>query len=272
MLRKITSLTSFLSFVITLITSVVLYVVPQGRVAYWADWHLLGLSKTQWGDIHITVGTLFVVVLLIHVWLNWKPITAYMKNQAREMVVMTKPMIVSVAVTLFVAVGTLLHLPPMQQVLDLSAAIKDGAVETYGNPPYGHAELSPFNKFCGFLGYDPAEALAVLKKAGYGEAVTLETTVKDIAASKGVSPQQMLNDIRAGLGGDPFAALPASPPEGTGRLSLADLSASFGLPIDDVIARLAAKSIAATPEMSMKEIAGKNGMSPKDVYGALRTK
>lgn len=270
MLRKITSLTSFLSFIITLFTSVVLYIVPQGRVAYWADWHLMGLSKTQWGDIHITVGTLFVVVLLIHVWLNWKPIVAYMKNQARELVVMTRPMIISALITLFVTVGTLLHLPPMQQVLDFSESIKNAATETYGNPPYGHAELSPLNKFCGFLAYDANDALAVLKKAGYGQDITLDTPIKEIARTKGVSPQQVLNDIRAGLGGNPFASLPASPPEGTGKLALTDICSTFGLPMNEVIAKLGTQSITAAPDMTMKEIAKNNGVSPKDVYNALR--
>lgn len=270
MLRKITSLTSFLSLAITLFTSVVLYIVPQGRVAYWADWHFLGLSKDQWGDIHITVGTLFLVVLFIHLWLNWKPITSYMRNQAREMVVMTKPMVISLLLTLFVTVGTLLHLPPMQQVLDLGASIKDAAVKTYGSPPYGHAELSPLRKFCGFLGLDAEDALAALHKAGYGAAVTIDTPIKEIARMKGVSPQQVLDDIRGMLGGDPFAALPVSPPEGTGRLKLSDLAQSFGLPMDDVLARLAARSMTADPAMSMKDIAQKNSVTPKDVYNALR--
>lgn len=272
MLRKVTSLTSFLSFIVTLFTSVVLYIVPQGRVAYWADWHFLGLSKEQWGDTHITVGTLFLIALIIHIWLNWKPIMAYMKNQAREMVVMTKPMIISAVLTLFVFAGTLVGLPPMQQLLDLSAHIKDSAVETYGNPPYGHAELSPLKKFCGFLGFDADQALTALKKKGYGDSITLETSVKDIAAAKRVSPQQVLNDIRAALGGDPFAALPATPPEGTGRLKLADICTSFGLPLDEAVAKLAAASIVATPDMNMKQIGAKNGLNPKEVYDALRVR
>ncbi|QJB55424.1 DUF4405 domain-containing protein [Pseudodesulfovibrio sp. zrk46] len=271
MLRKITSLTSFISFIVTLITSVVLYVVPQGRVAYWADWHLMGLSKEQWGDIHITVGTLFLVMLFIHLWLNWKPIMSYMKNKSREMVVMTAPMIISVLLTLFVAVGTLFHLPPMQQLLDLGASIKDAAAETYGNPPYGHAELSPLKKFCGFLGFDAKEALAALQQAGY-EGVTLESRIVDIAASKGVSPQQVLNTIRGALGGDPFAGLPAMPPEGTGKLRFADLCTSFGLPLDDALSKLASLSIQADGDMTMKEIGNKNGISPKEVYNALRAK
>lgn len=271
MLRKVTSLTSFLSLIITLFTSVVLYIVPQGRVAYWADWHFLGMSKTQWGDTHITVGTLFLVMLCIHIWYNWKLIVSYMKNKAREMVVMTKPMIISVVLTIFVFGGTLAGLPPMQQILDFGESIKDAATQTYGNPPYGHAELSPLKKFCGFLGFDANKALAALKSKGYGDSVTLQTPIKDIAASKGVSPQQVLDDIRAALGGDPFAALPAAAPEGTGKLKLADICKSYGLPGDEAVARLAAKNIKADLTMSMKQIASKNSMNPKDVYSALRS-
>jgi len=210
-------------------------------------------------------------MLFIHLWLNWKLITAYMKNHARELVVMTKPMIVSLLLTVFVTVGTLFHLPPMQQLLDLSASIKDAAVETYGNPPYGHAELSPLKKFCGFLGYDANDALVALNQAGYND-ISLDSRIVDIAAVKGVSPQQVLNDIRGVMGGDPFAALPDSPPEGTGRLKFVDLCKSFGLPVQDALAVLASQFIIADQTMSMKQIAQKNGMDPKDVYRALRTK
>jgi hypothetical protein len=39
-IRRIKSLTALLSFILLTITVVVLYIEPQGRVAYWADWHL----------------------------------------------------------------------------------------------------------------------------------------------------------------------------------------------------------------------------------------
>jgi len=270
MLRKITSLTALWSFIVTLITSVVLYVVPQGRVAYWADWHFLWLSKDDWSNILITVGTLFLIALLLHIWLNWKPIMAYMKNKAHEMT-MTPSMAISLVLTLFVTVGTLFGLPPMKQLLDLSASIKDGAIEIYGNPPYGHAEQSPLKKFCGYLGMDVNDALSALYKAGYPESVTGETEIREIARLKGVSPQQVFNDMRGANSGDPFAALPPTAPEGTGKLKLADLCASFGLPVDDAIAKLAAKGITATADMNLKTIAGNHNMNPREVYQALRS-
>ncbi|WP_319541920.1 DUF4405 domain-containing protein [uncultured Pseudodesulfovibrio sp.] len=265
-MRKITSLTGLLSFLITLLTSVILYIVPEGRVAYWADWHMLGLTKTQWGDIHTTVGTLFLVVMFLHIWLNWKPLMAYMKNRAREFVVMTVPMIISLALTLFVIIGTLLGLPPMQQLLDFSAEIKEEATTTYGNPPYGHAETSPLIKFCGFLGLDATKAVETLHAAGYDSTINEQTLIKDIARSRGTSPQQVYDTIRSGQNVDVYASMPAVPPAGTGKLKVADICKTYGLDVEDVLAKLKAAGMDATPESSFKSLADQYGGTPKDVY------
>lgn len=270
MIRKITSLTSLVSFIVTLVTSVVLYVVPHGRVANWADWTLLGMTKDDWGGVHTTVGTLFILALLLHMWLNWKPLMAYMKNRARKLTVMTAPMLISLALTAFVFAGTLLGLPPMKQLLDYSTDIKESAVETYGNPPYGHAEESSLKKFCGYLGFDLDAAMAALEQAGYTLDKGAESAIQDIARSKNASPQQVFDDIRNALGGDPFSSLPASPPEGLGKLKLADVCATFGLDMDEAVKRLEAKSFAPEPDLSIKEIAAKAGAMPRDVYAALR--
>ena len=69
-IRKITSLVAALAFVVMVLTSFVLYIVPQGRIAYWAGWKFLGLSKTQWGDIHINTGILFLLALVLHTYYN----------------------------------------------------------------------------------------------------------------------------------------------------------------------------------------------------------
>ena len=60
-IRRMTSLTAALSFIILFVTIVVLYIVPQGRVAYWADWRLWGMTKEQWGNIHLNIGLLFLL-------------------------------------------------------------------------------------------------------------------------------------------------------------------------------------------------------------------
>jgi hypothetical protein len=101
------------SFVLLILTSIILYIEPQGRVAYWSDWRLWGLSKTQWGDLHLNLGALFLLAGIFHLVYNWKAITAYLKDKARQLRIFTANFNLAVAVTLFVAAGTLLDIPPM---------------------------------------------------------------------------------------------------------------------------------------------------------------
>jgi hypothetical protein len=272
MFRKITSLTALLSFIVTTITSVILYIVPEGRVAYWADWHFLGMTKSQWGDVHTTVGTLFLVALLLHIWLNWKPLMNYMKNRAREMVVMTGPMIVSFLLVIMVFAGTLFGVPPMSTLLEYGAQIKEQATATYGNPPYGHAETSPLKKFCGFLGLDVNMAVTALHEAGFDASINENSLIKDIARSRGVSPQYVYDVIRAKQGGDPFSMMPAQPPEGTGKLTVAVVCKTYGLEPEEVLARLKGAGIDATPESTFKSLAGEHDMSPRDIYLIVKGK
>jgi len=79
-IRKIASLTAALSFIVMLLTNIILYIVPQGRIAYWADWRLWNLTKEQWGNIHINTGILLLTALGFHIYYNWKPILSYLKD------------------------------------------------------------------------------------------------------------------------------------------------------------------------------------------------
>lgn len=54
---------------------------------------------------------------------------------------------VAFAVSVLTVTGTLFTVPPFSWVLDVNTAIKDAGAEKYGEPPYGHAELSSLNTF-----------------------------------------------------------------------------------------------------------------------------
>ena len=76
------SLRAFVAFLVTWsfavlgVTGLVLYVVPQGRVAFWTHWSLLGLGKTDWGNVHMLFGGVFIVTGILHLYFNWKPFTS----------------------------------------------------------------------------------------------------------------------------------------------------------------------------------------------------
>lgn len=274
-LRRVVSLTALLLSPFVLLTSVILYIVPQGRVAYWADWRLWGLSKEQWGALHINIGLLFLIALLLHVYYNWKPITLYLKNKAKKVRVFTAEFNVALILVAACLVGTYMMLPPFSTILDINARFQAAGAQKYGEPPYGHAELSSLKTFTRQMGIDLLAAQTALKDAGI-VVDDVSASIKDIAGRNNLSPQQVYLIIRPLAAGDITGAtetgglMPASPPPGLGNLTVNKVIQRYNLKPDAVAQALSAENIAFTPEMKLKEIAAKSGVGPIDVYVVLR--
>jgi hypothetical protein len=273
-IRKITSLTASLSFVLMVITSVVLYIVPQGRVAYWADWHLLGLTKTDWGNIHINLGVLFLISLFLHIYYNWKALISYLKNKTKQIKVFTPDFNLALAITLAVAAGTYVMAPPFSWVMLLNDHFKDSGAEKYGEPPYGHAELSSLKTFANKLNLDLEKSMKLLNQAGY-RVTDSALTLKTISEQNDIPPQQVYETIKAASVNTidmskNDTALPESPRFGTGRLTLADFCTKYGLNNKQIVRELKTQAINASEELTLKTIADQNSLSPIDLYERIK--
>lgn len=270
MSRKIISLTILIAFLLLAISSIILYIVPEGRVAYWSNWTILGLSKLQWGNLHITSGFLFIILSIWHIVLNWKCIVNYMKKSAEKNIKSPMPLLIALLLNAFIFGGTLLGWQPMKQVLNWNGDIKKYQVDKHGNPPYGHAELSSLESFCGFLGLDVDEVISKLKEKQLKGKIDKEAVIIDIAKANNMTPQRLYEIIQASISGNPFQMLPAKAPEGTGMLTLNQLCSTYALPLDSVIVKLKANNINATGEQTIKEIGQLHDMHPHKVYELLR--
>ena len=269
-IRKITSLTALLSFSLLILTAIILYVVPQGRIAYWSDWRLWGLTKTQWGNIHIILGSLLLLSISLHVYYNWKPVVSYLKNKAKQLKVFTPEFNVAVVITAVFIVGTYIYLPPFSWIIDWSTSIKDAAAVRYGEPPYGHAELSTLKTFAGKVKLELDESMKNLKKAGIRVAAENQTLL-EIARINHLSPQQVYSAMKPKeVSARPNKLLPDSPPGGIGRRTIADICNSYNLNIPAIMRGFAREKIEVSADMSLKSIAAENSLSTFDVYEILK--
>ena len=273
-IRKITSLTASLAFILMVLTSIVLYIVPQGRVAYWADWRLWGLTKTDWGNIHINLGLLFLIALFLHVYYNWAPLISYLKDKAKRIKVLTPEFNVALVITGVFIVGTAFLWPPFIWVMDLNNHFKDNGAEKYGDPPYGHAELSSLKTFTKKMNLDLEKSMGLLKQAGY-PVESGEMTLETIGRKYDIPPQKIYQTIKpaeiALVQVDATTInLPDSPPPGTGNLSLADFCARYNLNRKLVVPGLKTLGITATAEATLKDIATRNDTSPIDIYEKIK--
>lgn len=188
--RRIVSLTSLLSFIVTVLTSVVLYIIPYGQVAYWNNWTLAGLTKNQWVDLHVNVGFLFLAVLIFHLFINWRKITTYLTSRNREFKLFTKEFNTSLLITTLFMAGTYLEIPPFSSIIQFSKAIKTSSAKTYGMPPYGHAEFSSLKKFSQMTNQNLKQGILNLRQAGF-KINGPQQKLKTIADANGISPRQV---------------------------------------------------------------------------------
>ena len=81
--RAFISLLATFSFVTLAVTGVILYITPPGRSANWTNWTFWTLTKQQWIGLHICFSTLFLIVSVLHIWLNFKPLINYFVNKTQ---------------------------------------------------------------------------------------------------------------------------------------------------------------------------------------------
>ena len=273
-IRKITSMTMLLSLVVLILNSVILYVVPEGRVAYWADWKFFGLTKGDWSAQHTTVGFLFLLAGLLHIYFNWKPILAYMKNKARQVKVFTGSFNVALVLTAIFVIGTYYNIPPMSTILEISESAKDNASDTYGEPPYGHAESSSLKMFTKRENLDLEKSIKLLQEAGIAINGP-QDTLKDLANTSERSPQQIYEIIKPAVMAAESsqkaetAGFPDAPESGWGKKKLSEACDEYGLDLTRTIDGLTAKGLVAEAEMNIKEIAAANDIDPMGVFEAL---
>ncbi len=268
-LRRVTSLVLLIDFLLMTTTFIVLYIVPAGRIANWADWRLWGLSKDQWSAIHTNLGTLFLIAIIFHIYVNWKPIIKYLKNKKNDLTFINKDSIIALIITIVVILGTYYKTPPLSSFLNYSASIKDHAAITLGDPPYGHAELSSLKTFVKKVNINLEKSLELLEQKNI-EVSDVEMTLKDIANENKISPQDIYNYILPAKVIITTIGLPDVQPDGLGKRLLADLCQEYNLVIKKVVSLLKEKGLEVNESQTMKEIANQNETTPDKLYEMIR--
>ena len=266
-MKKITSLSLGLSFLIMTYTGIMLFLCPHGRVAYWSDWHLLGLSKNQYGDIHTTSMVTMLLFGILHIYYNWKPIVSYIKDKTKKVSFTKKEFLIALGINIFFVVGTLTLIQPFKAFLNFEKNIKDSWSVEYGEPPYGHAEQTKLTVFCRKMNIDIESAKSKLnnKKIIFKENDTLLT----ISKNNNLSPSDILNTIKGNFNSKKHTNknLPAR----LGRKTLEELNQSGNIDLDKSLKILKLNGLKDISNNSrIKDIADELDTTPYEIYKMIK--
>jgi hypothetical protein len=261
MIKKIISLTLAWTFLVSTISGLVLFISPPGRIAYWANWNIIGFTKTQWAQLHITTTLLIVFIVIWHLYYNWKPFTSYMKNKITKAFSATKELIISLAIVLVIVTGSFTQVPPFNWIVNLSDYISEEWEVNYGTPPYNHAELDTLKIFTKRLNINFDIASSKLNKNGikFNEHDILLT----IAIENNLSPQDIYRMIDTNNGIE--HNIKKLEGAGLGKKTLSQVCTLRGLNIEHVLQLFKEQGISGYSDDKFKDIALKNNVTPTDL-------
>ncbi len=261
--QRVISLTALLSFIILTISSGVLYFLPDRRYTSWGDWSFLGLDKAQWDNIHITIGILFIVVIIWHIYYNWKPIKTYLKVK-KDLKIFTKEFNFSLLIVTIFMIGTITMTFPIKIFVNLGNGIKSKNAYSMPNPPFEYAQEARFKDFCTILNIDTNSALKKLKNSNI-KVVSKSQKIMDIAKSNHTSSQKIYEIIKS----NKTSSLPNSLPIGLAQRTLATLNSEYGLNISKAISYLKNQGIEINKDSKFKRVTNRYNLHPAELYAML---
>ena len=264
-LRRFTSFVMLFSFVIMSISGIVLFFVPQGKVAYWIDWKFLGLSKAQYSDIHVSFMILFLVFGAIHIYLNWSAIVNYLKDKSRKISFKKTEFLLSLFICVVFFLGALYHFQPFKAYFDFETNLKNSWIKGLDyQPPYGHAEESSLKVFCKRMSIDLDEAMEILNKKGI-KVESANETLKEIAKKNNTTPMNVYIAIKMLKKSDKSTLS-----YGIGKKTMKELALEGVINFEKARKHLKEKGIEVKPDDTLKSVAEKLNTTPTVLLDELK--
>lgn len=190
-LRSFTSLLVSFSGLAMIISGLILYIMPEGRVAYWADWRLIGLGKEQWGTMHTCLSFIFFFAAGFHLYYNWRTLLSHMKDRIKRSFALRKELIAALLLSAICLHGSIVGYAPFTSVMGLGKTIKKTWYAGQDvHPPFPHAELMPLKQLAKRIDFSLEGALEHLREKGL-PATSGDVTLKELTATGDRSPAQI---------------------------------------------------------------------------------
>ncbi|GAB6045128.1 DUF4405 domain-containing protein [Caminibacter profundus] len=257
-MRKWIDLFLFYSTLIIIISGIVLYIMPHGRVAYFTGWKFLGIDKDGWDNLHVIFGFFLVIVAVWHIVFNWRVLKKYLFQ---------KESIFALLIIALVSIGTIKNIQPFKSVSDLEEYIKNSWEVSKSEIPIAHGELLSLEEFCAKLNIPLNEAIKKLKEKGVQ--FNVNETLKEIANKNNLTPDKVYEIIKPKKNSN-SQNVKFIPGSGIGRMSLDDFCKKYSCDANEAIKILKAKGINAKKTQTLREIAFSNNLTPVDIAEMIK--
>ncbi|MBN2366232.1 MAG: DUF4405 domain-containing protein [Calditrichaeota bacterium] len=250
-------------WLILIITGIVLYFAPAGRIANWVQWRFLGLTKDEWQAVHTIFAFAFIITGAFYLYYNWVIFWSYIKRRLQEGMRMRRELVSSSLLIFFVLTLVIAGVPPFKSIMDFGEYLSDSWASESTEPPIPHAELMTLAEYAQKTNGNVIELMRNLEKAGIQQ-VDSSIQLEKLAELNGLSPQQLIEKVRD----THSSAVPML--AGYGRRTVSDIADELGIDISVARERLAQQGISFEQQELIKDMAERNNILPLDIVKIMR--
>lgn len=275
-LRSFTGFSLVISTIIMSWSGFILYVAPPGRIANWGTWRLMLFTKAEWQALHTIFSYLFFILFIIHLFfVNWKAFLTYFRSKVRAGLNRKWELASAVILSTVVFIGTLDYWTPFGPVMVFGDKVRESWGNKIETPPVVHMEDYTLDSLSASFGGIPSDELM---KQLIDKDVKVEGTdisLEIIARENNTTPAaiyKILESIyspsgkgtggREGTGG-------GGNPSGYGRYTIKSIAESSGREPSALLLKLKEQGIEADENTTVRAIADRMGITPKEVYDML---
>ena len=276
MKRKVSfNLRSFISFSLVISTIImswsgfILYVAPPGRIANWGTWKLMLFTKTEWQALHTIFSYLFFILVIVHLFfVNWKTFLTYFKSKLRAGLNKKWELVTATLLTVIIFIGTVHSWTPFGPIMTFGEKVKGSWESKFSAPPILHMELYTLEKLA--LEFDTIAPEKLIKTLNENNITVarVNITLNEIAVENNTTPAAIY-EILSLKYKKHSGTKEGEVPQGIGKLTVKSTAERTGKDIETLIQILKSKGIEVTGETTLRTIADKLGVTPRDVYNML---
>jgi hypothetical protein len=271
-LRSFTSFTLVISTIVMSWSGFILYVAPPGRIANWGTWKLMLFTKTEWQALHTIFSYMFFILVIIHLFfVNWKTFLTYFKSKLKAGLNKKWELSAALVISLLFFIGTLKSWTPFNPVMKFGERIKESWEGDFTAPPVLHMEIYTIEKLAIDLdSISPIKLIETLKENNI-KVTGINQTLKDVAAENKLTPSAVYELLSAKYKKHSGPAA-GEVPQGIGKFTVGSTATSSGKDPQVLIKMLKDKGIEADETTTLRSVADKMGLTPRDVYNFLVVK
>jgi len=268
-LRSFTSFTLVISTIIMSWSGFILYVAPPGRIANWGTWKLMLFTKAEWQALHTIFSYMFFILIIIHLFfVNWKTFLTYFKSKLKSGLNKKWELSSAIFISIIFFIGTLQSWTPFSPVMKFGEKMKESWEGDFHAPPVLHMELYTIEKLAIDLdSIAPTELIKALSENNI-KVTGIDQTLKEIAAENKVTPSS-LYELLSSKYKKHIGPVAGEVPQGIGKFTVGSTAKSSGKDLQVLIKILKDRGIEADEKTSLRSIADKLGLTPREVYNFL---